>query len=781
MRSASKLCLGIVAILVALPFAGYGVLSYQARQAPKPPLLEDVPFSSAVFARDNDMLTIRLAEDGVFRLPAVREKLPDAVVDATLLYEDRYFYRHPGVNPFSLIRAAWASFTGERPIGASTVSMQLARRLLGLDTRTPAGKWRQIREALRYEAHYSKDEILTAYLSVVPYGGNIEGIEAAARLYFGKPAAALTVNEAVALSVVPQNPVKRHPVTGEDFQAARLRAGEAMLAEGLASPRLAPILKAPLAVEKHVPFEAPHFTRRVSGLQPDARTIETALSLPLNRAVTAMLRESVASTRTRGIENVAAMVLDARTSEVVAYVGSADFFSDSVSGEVDGAAAPRSPGSTLKPFIYALALDQGRIHSRTVLMDGPSNYAGYEPLNEDRRFEGPLDATTALNRSRNIPAIEVARMLKPDLYDFLKAIDVPLPHPRDWYGLSIVLGSAEVSMDRLVSAYSAFLTQGVFSTPQWSRSTVRHVRPILSPEASAIVREMLKEGGTRLTVNGVSLPLAWKTGTSNGYRDAWTIGFAGPYIVGVWTGNFSGRSADRLRGASLALPLWQRIAMRTLHEPSLQVSSADAASDPIWDRMPEGVTEEAVCRQTGDLAVDTMGRELCRDTVKAYFIPGKSPIAPTGLLEEIRLDPVTGLRTCPTFTGETVSRFVPRWPAQWVPVLQDNGIATPPLPPLHPVCLADHALPACTLSINRPAQRRVWVADPKTHQARVPLSAITERGDSHTTLYWFSDGACIATTRPGETAYWLAAPGTRQLTVTDEHGRTATRVVRIVP
>ncbi len=782
MKVLTKCLLGLAGVAVALPLGTFGVLYWQAKSAPKPPLLENIPFSAAVFARDGEMLSIDTAEDGQFRLAAKRAALPQAVIDATLRYEDRYFYSHPGVNPVSLVKAAWNTALGDRSIGASTITMQLARRLLDLDTHTPAGKWEQIKAALRYEAHYGKDEILTAYLSVVPYGGNIEGIEAAAELYFGKSAADLSVNEAIALSVVPQNPVKRNPVGGIDFESARQRAGKNALESGAVTKRIAPVLEAPLTVEKHIPFEAPHFTRRVKNLEPDAPVIHTGLSLPLNKAIETILKESVERTRAVGIGNAAAVAVDARTMEVVGYVGSADFFSSKIAGEVDGIAAARSPGSTLKPFIYGLAIDQGLIHSRSILMDKPSNYAGYEPLNEDQRYQGPVDATTALNRSRNIPAIDLEKQLKPDLYDFLKAVDVPLKHPKDWYGLSIVLGSAEVPMEKLAAAYATLLSQGVYSDLQWTAETQRALKPILSPEAAAIVREMLKDGGERVTVNGVSLPLAWKTGTSNGYRDAWTLGFAGPYVIGVWTGNFSGRASERLRGAEVALPLWKTVAMRTLTEPTLSVKEDEARENPIWDTLPSGVSEQAVCRRTGDLAVDTFGRVLCEDTVKAWFIPGKSPVKPTGLLKEIRVDPTTGFRTCPAFRGETVIKFVENWPEAWTKTLKENGIRPEPLPPYHPVCRTGDVMPEGSIVIRSPKPNRVWLADPTTHLANVTLRAKTSRSSTKNTdknLYWFSEGEWIATTESGKSAVWVTGPGVKTLTVTDSAGRTAETTVTV--
>lgn len=301
-------------------------------------------------------------------------------LDAVVRYEDRFFHSHPGVNPLSIGRAAWSTLTGTRRIGGSTITMQLARRLQGLDTRSWRGKLEQMLWALRYDMHYTKDEILTAYLTLTPYGGNVEGIEAASLVYFGKHASQLTAAESIALSVMPQNPVKRHPVTGPDFDRARLAVGRKAINDGFVSERLRPVVEGPLKVRgtRALPFEAPHFTRLVEGTRPDP-VLKTTLSLPLQESMEKILSENVARLRPYGIENGAMLVVDSRDMSVLAQVGSIDFFNSAIAGEVDGTRAARSPGSTLKPFVYGLALDQGLIHSRTVLLDSQRSFRGYQP------------------------------------------------------------------------------------------------------------------------------------------------------------------------------------------------------------------------------------------------------------------------------------------------------------------------------------------------------------------------------------------------------------------
>ena len=455
MRRFARLLLAAAVLAAA---AGGGLMIW-AKTQPKPGLVpEDTHWSQAVTDRDGRLLHLTLSEDGAYRLPVLQGAVSREALDAVVRYEDRFFHSHPGVNPLSIGRAAWSTLTGTRRIGGSTITMQLARRLQGLDTRSWRGKLEQMLWALRYDMHYTKDEILTAYLTLTPYGGNVEGIEAASLVYFGKHASQLTAAESIALSVVPQNPVKRHPVTGPDFDRARLAVGRKAINDGFVSERLRPVVEGPLKVRgtRALPFEAPHFTRLVEGTRPDP-VLKTTLSLPLQESMEKILSENVARLRPYGIENGAMLVVDSRDMSVLAQVGSIDFFNSAIAGEVDGTRAARSPGSTLKPFVYGLALDQGLIHSRTVLLDSQRSFRGYQPGNADKRFRGPLPAVEALNDSRNVPAVTLASEIRPDLYDFLREAGVPMKRPREHYGLSIVLGGAEASAEDLARLYLSLI------------------------------------------------------------------------------------------------------------------------------------------------------------------------------------------------------------------------------------------------------------------------------------------------------------------------------------
>ena len=310
-------------------------------------------------------------------------------------------------------------------------------------------------------------------------------------------------------------------------------------------------------------------------------------------------------------------------------MGSADYFSDAIEGQVNGLVAPRSPGSTLKPFVYGLALDQGLIHSETILFDTPRRFAAYEPENADGRFEGPVGAAKALRMSRNVPAVDLVGRISPDLYDFLLLANIKLPFPREHYGLSIVLGGAEVSPLNVAKLYAALHAGGRMTEPRLFADDPKAASvPLLSREAAWIVRAMLANPRNDLKRSGRTLSLPYKTGTSNGFRDAWTAGLVGPYVALVWLGNFDNAPNPHLLGEDAAAPLFKTVA-RLL------------ASDPTYGRdvfqtaeKPEGVVSIDVCRATGDIP---HGR--CTDTVPAWFIPGKSPVRDTGVLREIWIGP----------------------------------------------------------------------------------------------------------------------------------------------
>lgn len=749
--AATVFCLSLL-----LAFLGWFALGF----LPRPPLLEGVSFGKIALDAKGGILKICLADDEKYRLRTNLDSIAPTAISALLCYEDRYFYFHPGVNPFALARAAFSSVFGVRRQGASTITMQVARLRYKLETASISGKLRQIFHALLLERHYSKQEILLAYFTLAPYGGNIEGLEAAARIYFAKPARELTRLECMALAVVPQNPVARNPVSGKDFDEARIRLTALMAEGGTASPLKVRSLA-------RLPFAAPHLSMELLG-RPDflndqgiARSfIEQDLQKLLERAIA----NHVEKGRRIGICNAAAILVNTDSMRVCALAGSADFFAAKIQGQVDGTRARRSPGSTLKPFIYALALEQGLIHPRSILDDSPKSFGGYDPENFDKGFRGPLSATDALAASRNLPALLLSEQLAaPGLHGFLKRAHVELPKDAGHYGLALALGGAEVSMRELAGLYAMLANQGIWRPLRMARkdSEKGEALRLLSPESAHLVLRMLEREDLFVRQNGGRLPLRCKTGTSNGYRDAWTAGLCGQYVLIVWVGNFDNRANPAFVGGEAALPLFEEIA------------GGLAYSRHLRDDLPKrenhlNLQKIAVCKETGDLAI-----ERCSEHIDTLFIPGISPTMDSGILRPILVDKKTGLRACRQVPGETEQIYWEFWPTEQQRIFAQAG-KPKPLPP--------DWLPECRQAEATSAKRHPVIVLPKKNVtylddfsgvgAGIPLKASLDAEASF--AHWFAGKTYIGKTGPGEIIFWHPKkPGMVELVVVDDQGASA--------
>ncbi len=567
---------GLAALLIL------AALAAGARSALKPPPLRSGPgFSRAVYDRRGRLLRLTLSPDGKYRLWLPLSEISPKLLEATLLQEDRRFRYHPGADPASLLEAAWTTYGARgRRRGASTITMQLARLKYGMDSSRARGKLLQILRAFQLEWSFTKDEILEAYLNLLPYGGNIEGAGAGQPGLFlwDKDASRLDLSEAVTLAVIPQNPIRR-TLTGAASadDSAREEARRRLFARWAAKhpddARGGSFLEAPWRVRgaKALPFLAPHFAR------PDAGDVRRRAagddawtwtpSVLLERLVE---RLAWRAARSRAIRNAAALLVDFTTMEVEAAVGSADFRDESIQGQVSALTAKRSPGSTLKPFVYGLAFEQGLIHQQTLLKDAPAAFGAYDPENFDGEFAGPISAREALIKSRNIPAVALDAQLKaPGLYGLLKDAGVDLPAPPEHYGLGLALGSGEVTMEDLARLYAALGNSGR-SQNRCGRLARRSSRAaghrLFSPEATFLVMDFAGKSNPRPHQNfreewrANESAVYWKTGTSWAFRDAWSAGVFGRHVLIVWVGDFRGRGNPAFVGADAAAPLFFEIA-----------------------------------------------------------------------------------------------------------------------------------------------------------------------------------------------------------------------------
>ncbi|HYP78657.1 MAG TPA: penicillin-binding protein 1C, partial [Steroidobacteraceae bacterium] len=599
----------------AVAAALLAVIAAALRFWPHDPLSARVPLSSAVFARDGELLRMTLSADGQYRLWTPLRQIAPEYLAAVQLYEDRHFTWHPGVDATALIRAAWLSARGHRQ-GGSTLTMQLARMLYTLNTRSAPGKLRQMAAAVWLELRYSKHEILETYANVVPFGGNVQGVGAASLIYFRKPAATLTFDEALTLAVIPQAPQARGRAGRESPSLAAAR--RQLLAAWEVRHDVAPASHVAaseaivLAGTASLPFEAPHLADLLLAQHAAGARIQSTIDLSLQRLVERVLSQYIAGVRELGINNAAALLVDARTMTARALVGSADFHDATIAGQVNGVTAKRSPGSALKPFIYALAMDQGLIHTQTVLKDAPASFGVYSPENFDGKFVGPVTAHDALIASRNVPAVSLAaRLAQPGLYQFLRSAGVSRMAGERHYGLALALGGSEVTMEELAGLYGMLANGGVYVPVRYLDRSARGTQ-LLSAEAAFMVRSMLADAPRPDGIAG-NQSVAWKTGTSWGFRDAWAAGVFGSQILVVWVGNFDGSSNPAFVGAQAAAPLFFRIA-----------DAVRQSRPPEMDRLllpPPGVLKVEVCAASGDLP-----NADCPRRNEAWFIPGKSPI-----------------------------------------------------------------------------------------------------------------------------------------------------------
>lgn len=749
---------------------------------PRPELYQGYHSSQAVYDNQGRLLRITLSADDKYRLRVPLNRISPLLSDATLLYEDRYFYRHHGVNPVALFKAAWTTYIlRARRIGASTITMQLARLRFKIDSHTFAGKVYQILRTLQLEWHYNKDEILEAYLNHAPYGGNIEGIASASLIYFNKTPDKLTLHEALTLAVIPQSPSYRSLDKGANnpgLLTARDELIQRWAEEHQADRDKATILKLPVQARKRkdLPFLAPHFVEAVLA-ENSEHHLHTSLDTNLQSLLERNTRSYLESKQRLGINNAYALLVDYRDMSVKAMLGSADYHNAAIHGQVNGIAAKRSPGSALKPFIYALGMEQGLIHPKSMLKDTQSSYGAYNPENFDHEFSGPISATEALIRSRNVPAVRIAAQIKqPDLYDFLKEANVHLPERKEHYGLSLVLGGSEISMRSLVRLYAMLANQGELRPLSMLNKAEHSSRQQLLSQASSYLTYQMLTHNLRPQQSYQNqwlrspMPVAWKTGTSYGYRDAWSVGIFGPYVLAVWVGNFNGQGNPALVGRKMAAPLFFKLV------DAIRAREPDIAH---YQPQPPGTVEKVkVCSLSGQIP-----NIACPVTTLSNFVPGVSPIKTCDIHRHIAIDTLSGLRACRD-NKDVIKKVYEFWPSDLQAVFKEAGIPRRLPPPFLPACKENSFYTAgIKPSISSPYSNvqyftRTNSSKNKNENEQIPLSAITDADVQF--IYWFINEEYLGKAKVGAPYYWQMRPGDFKLRVIDDHGRSDVRQLSVL-
>lgn len=750
-----------------------GLLWLADRIWPLPMPADDL--ARVVLAEDGTPLWRFADADGVWRYPVSPDEVSPLYLQALLTYEDRWFYSHPGVNPLALARAAWLNLSGGRVVsGGSTLSMQVAR-LLDPHERTLAGKSRQLWRTLQLEWHLSKQQILQIYLNRAPFGGTLQGVAAASWAYLGKSPKQLTPAEAALLAVLPQAPSRlrpdRHPQRAQqarDKVLQRLGEYQVWSAQQVAEAREEPLLLAP----RQEPALAPLLARRLNTANSPP-LIRTTLDASLQRR----LEDLLLGWRARLPERTSAaiLVVETQTMATRAYIGSIDIGDARRFGHVDMVHALRSPGSTLKPFLYGMALDDGLIHSESLLQDVPRRYGDYRPGNFSMGFSGPVSASSALALSLNLPAVQLLEAYGPKRFAAqmrmggMPLILPPLAEPN----LSLILGGAGSRLEDLVGGYAALARAGQSAQVRLQPQDPLLERRLLSPGAAWIIRRILS-GQARPDRDPhaelVQRPqLAWKTGTSYGFRDAWSVGVGPRYLIGVWIGRPDGTPVPGQFGLASAAPL-----MLQVHDLLSNRDSQRGIRPPV-EQVPASVGVAAICWPLGQ----PMPRQdaNCRRQRFAWTLDGTTP--PTlqaadqplglGLRDTVWVNP-QGLRvdaSCPGATAQQIAL----WPAPLEPWLARVERRAARLPTIDPSCPPQVPASAPPLSIvgvrNGDNLRR-----PRTSSEPLQLYVSALGGGGQ--RWWFRNGQPLGETSGQDSLLVrFEQVGRVELSVLDESGETA--------
>ena len=726
------------------------------------------PSSTVVLDREGNLLRAFLAPDEMWRINVTAAEVSPSLRQAVLAYEDRRFYVHSGVDPIAIARATWANLRAGRVVqGGSTLTMQVAR-MMEPKPRTLVSKAIEAFRAWQLELWYSKKEILALYFNMAPYGGNLVGVGAASYFYFDKHPSQLSLGEAALLAAIPNNPNQNRPDLNETgARAARTKVLGLMADQGeITSTARDEALSEPVPTKRYeLPFLAPHLAVHLAGQHVDAERLATTLNARLQARAERMLYDHLKPWMGQGITNGAVVILDNQTQDVLVLVGSRAFWDEANDGQVNGATAPRSPGSALKPFIYALALDRGLIAPQTLLYDVPVDFSGYQPENYDRTYSGVVSAEEALIRSLNVPAVNLAAKLHGDgIYQFMKQAHVTtLTESSLHYGLSLILGGCEVTLLELVNLYAGLANGGHFRPYRLLQSDPKvEGEALLDPGAAFIISEILSK------LRRPELPavwewsrdmpkVAWKTGTSYGHRDAWSIGFTPRYTVGVWIGNMDGKGVPALVGAEVAAPLLFAL-----------FSQLEANTGQRWFLQPAEVEGRRICSVSGGLATPR-----CPTTRNEPLLPGRSPVKPCPLHQIIMVDKETGYRLCSHCRqGRDYTEHVAaHWPAEIGVWLEKNGYPLDDIPEHLPSCNRVAAgEPPVIRSPQPDAEYRLRSGVPAEFQ-KILLDASVSNQTSE--IYWFVDGEMIYSGAPTERVFLTPEPGTHTLLCMDDEGRSS--------
>lgn len=734
------------------------------------PLPSAIEYSTIVTDANGDVVNAFLTRDEKWRMKTELNEISPLLRKTIIAKEDKYFYYHPGVNFFAIARAAFMNLMHRKiTSGASTITMQVARALHPRK-RNFISKIIEMFRAFQLEWKYSKDEILQMYLNLVPYGGNIEGVKAASLLYFNKNPDHLSLAEITALSIIPNRPSSLVIGKNNDLIVKeRNRWLQKFAADKVFTKKeIEDAISEPLTAKRIVlPHFIPHLSYKLKSRLKESN-IKTTIVLNTQLKLEKLTKDYIRNLKLQNIQNAAVVVINNKTHKVISYIGSASFTDTTDGGQVNGAAAIRQPGSTLKPLLYGLCIDEGLLTPKTVLTDIPINYSGYAPENYDQKFNGYVTVEYALEHSLNIPAVKTLQQLGKDkLVNKLVSCNFKqIQKDRNKLGLSLILGGCGTTLEQLTGLFSALANDGVYFSPRYVQSdSLSKKVQLLSPAADYMITDILSK------VNRPDFPLnwtatehmpkiAWKTGTSYGRRDAWSIGYNKDYTVGVWVGNFSGAGVPELSGANTATPLLFKI-----------FNTIDYDSNSGWYEPPKDCELRQVCSETG-----LPPGPYCTNLISDYFIPLVSTTTQCHHLQEIKISADSSVSYCESCAPAT--GYIKRLYRVIAPEMQDyfnqNGIAYQKIPPHNPDCekIFKGDGPKITSPLNG-NEYYINIKDPEPLQ----LTAIV--GSDVTKIYWYVNDRFYKTTSAGEKQFFIPKEGPVKISCTDDKGRNRNIRIRV--
>ncbi len=725
-------------------------------------------FSGLHLDSSGNLVRITLSESGKYRIKMKLEGISDYVKKGFIEYEDRSYFYNPGVNPFAIARAAFLNLKKQKVVsGGSTITMQLAKLL---EPKKKRDIWAKIQEAFRafqLEARYSKKELFEIYLNTIPMGGNIEGVAAASYFYFNKPPSKLSLGEAALLIALPKQPNRLRPDRHlkEAYAARDMVLGRVANGLKLGGDILARSLKEEYPGKRFTnPYGLPHLVNRKFAGNNLIR--HYFIDAGIQALAEYKLKNAVVRLKDAGVYNGAVMIVENKSGRVIAYAGSPDFNDKEHAGEIDGANIYRSPGSALKPLLYAMALDKGIITPKKITYDIPVEYDGYNPANAQKKFFGMITAQEALRHSYNSIAVYLENELGKD--GLLKCLKkngfTDMKRNNIVPGLSVVLGTYPMTLEELVTIFSALANNGEMKKLKYiSEQENKKEKPVrlVSPESAYIISEMLA-GGER-----PDLPQSWeftyyrgkvafKTGTSFGLVDALCVGYTPDYTVGVWLGNADCTPSHELVGIRAAAPLM------------MDIFNGLVRHKDSWFDKPAGVDTRKICPVSGDAP-----GPYCKNTADDMYIKGTTGNITCSVHKEIYINKKTGLRADPAHmksgAGNYTKKTVEDWPPVAAAFLRQTGGMLAEIPPYG----RDEAPDGSNSKpeITSPVEGNIYFlngAMPEKYQ-KIPLK-VAVAGGAESKVFWFANGKVIAQGSADKPYFFKPEPGEYKVSVQDATG-----------